>query len=262
MVVLSAIGAFFARIWKWIKETAWIQPLLIVGIVFGVIFSINPIVTAITNLQNDLKSSETFYHGYQKSLVSGKDSEADRLTDAVYKISNEGTIDQDIVKEYGSKFFLVYVSESCTSCKETRGGFETLRDNWEKYITADNRADGFRLYTIFTDEVTSETDTKETAFVKYMNRHESFFEQAAGVAMESEYFVNNKISESDITVVADCDPDQFLTPTILLVDFTDKAASGSYGVNEMLFGVSGDTDANKAEVLADCWQHEGDFKAK
>ena len=42
-----AIGRFFKKIWEWIKSTAWVQPLLIVAIIFGVIFSINPITNAI-----------------------------------------------------------------------------------------------------------------------------------------------------------------------------------------------------------------------
>ena len=42
-----AIGRFFKKIWEWIKNTAWVQPLLIVAIIFGVIFSINPITDAI-----------------------------------------------------------------------------------------------------------------------------------------------------------------------------------------------------------------------
>lgn len=42
-----AIGRFFKKIWEWIKQTAWIQPLLIVAIIFGIIFSISPITEAI-----------------------------------------------------------------------------------------------------------------------------------------------------------------------------------------------------------------------
>ena len=45
MVVLSAIGRFFKKIWDWIKQTAWIQPLLIVGIIFGVIFIVVVVAT-------------------------------------------------------------------------------------------------------------------------------------------------------------------------------------------------------------------------
>ena len=39
MVVLRAIGNFFARIGRWIRDTAWVQPLLIVGGIFAIIFS-------------------------------------------------------------------------------------------------------------------------------------------------------------------------------------------------------------------------------
>ena len=42
-----AIGRFFKKIWEWIKSTAWVQPLLIVAVIFGIIFSINPIADAI-----------------------------------------------------------------------------------------------------------------------------------------------------------------------------------------------------------------------
>ena len=40
MKFLKAIATPFVAIWRWIKETAWVQPLLIVGAIFGVIFSI------------------------------------------------------------------------------------------------------------------------------------------------------------------------------------------------------------------------------
>ena len=38
--VLRAIGGFFAKIGRWIANTAWVQPLLIVGGIFAIIFSI------------------------------------------------------------------------------------------------------------------------------------------------------------------------------------------------------------------------------
>ena len=39
MAILRAIGRFFAKIGRWIRDTAWVQPLLIVGAIFGLIFS-------------------------------------------------------------------------------------------------------------------------------------------------------------------------------------------------------------------------------
>ena len=40
MKVLKILATPFIAIWRWIKETAWVQPLLIVGLIFGIIFSI------------------------------------------------------------------------------------------------------------------------------------------------------------------------------------------------------------------------------
>ena len=71
MIVLRAIGAFFARIWRWIRETAWVQPLLIVGIIFGIMFSIKPIYNAIKNAKEKAESAETYYREYQVSLAGG-----------------------------------------------------------------------------------------------------------------------------------------------------------------------------------------------
>ena len=260
MVILSAIGAFFSRIWKWIKETAWVQPLLIVGVIFGIIFSIRPIVDGITKLQNDLKSAETYYHNFQKSLVNGGESDADKLTSDVLSVMEDSSKRVEVAGKYGSKFFIAYVSETCSSCKEVRGGFETLSESFNSYIESSKRADGFKMYTIFTDEVTKDTTTKETAFVQYMDRNSFFFEESAAVGYSTDYYLNNGISNTDLEYVESCDPENFLTPTILLVDLTEAAQNP--GVTELMFGVSGENDAKKAELLADCWQHEGDFSIK
>lgn len=60
MKILKKIGNFFVKIWQWFKETAWIQVLLIVGVVIGVVVSIPPIVKGITKLV-DGTHKNTFY---------------------------------------------------------------------------------------------------------------------------------------------------------------------------------------------------------
>ena len=137
MVVFRAIGAFFARIWRWIKETAWIQPLLIVGIIFGVIFSIPSIVNGITNLVEQINSSESYYHRFEKSLVNGADSDADKLTVSVLSVMDDASKKDDVVSTYGEKFFIMYVSNDCASCKEAREGFETFESDFYKYVKDD-----------------------------------------------------------------------------------------------------------------------------
>lgn len=251
MIVLRAIGAFFAKIWRWIKETAWVQPLLIVGLIFGVIFSIPSIVKGIQKLQEDRESSDTYYHKFQQSLVSNVDSEADKLVNNVIAKFDDSSVES----LYGDKFFLAFVGEDCSSCKEAKGGFETLEKNFKGSLAPDDGLD-FKMYTIFTDEVTSDTTTSQTAFVKFMDRNSYFFETAGAVGYDSAYYLNGKISDSDLQNVESCDPDNFLTPTILLIDYTKE----HNGFSEIMFGVSGDNDYQKAELLLNCWNHTGDFE--
>ena len=40
MNIIKSISAMITKFWRWITETAWVQPLLIVGGIFAVIFSI------------------------------------------------------------------------------------------------------------------------------------------------------------------------------------------------------------------------------
>ena len=68
MKVLRAIGAFFARIGRWIKETAWIQPLLIVGAIFAVIFAIPHIIDGVKGWFDESDAANKYFAKYQLSL--------------------------------------------------------------------------------------------------------------------------------------------------------------------------------------------------
>lgn len=255
MTILKAIGSFFTRIWRWIKETAWVQPLLIVGIIFGVIFSIPSITKGIQTAIDNANSTETFYQTYKKSMSGGKDSEADKVIDIIEEKENN----QDVASPYGNKFFLVFVSENCDPCTTARGGFEKLKENWKStYIPKDGL--DFNMVSIFTDEVTPQTTTRESAFTQYMDRNSSFFEEAAQVGRESQYFLNDKITDKDLGYLESADPEEFVAPTILLIDFGKDGKTGP-GVSEVMFGVTGNDDYDKAQLLIDCWNGEGDFAA-
>lgn len=255
MFILSAIGQFFVRIWRWIKDTAWVQPLLIVGVIFAIMFSIIPIVNSIQALADDLNSSEAFYTQYRQSLENGENSDADKITDWIQTESENPTGN---FSQYGEKFFLIYVSDSCSVCAEARPGFEFLRDNFNGSMKPNDTSVPFRMYTIFADEITDQTTTHKSAFVQYMERNDYFFENAAGNAYNTDYYNNGYLSDTDLQYMEQCDPENFLTPTALLVDFTND----NYGVSEVFFGSTGDDTYSKAKFLLDCWNHEGDFAYK
>ena len=264
MIVLTAIAAFFKRIWDWIKQTAWIQPLLIVGIIFGVIFSIPSIVNAIKNAQQEASAVENYYHKYQLSLAGGSQSEADKSTALLYK-GQENPSEENVsaIKDYfgTDKFFLTFVADTCPNCVEAKYGFDYLEKNWNKsnpnggFYVEDQK--DYKIVSIFTDEYTDETTSTKSAFVQYMERFTSFFELAAEAAENTAYFELGHLSSSDIEALGEAHPDNFLTPTILLIDFSANAPQK--GVSEVLFGVNGSQDKDKAELLLHCWNHSDEF---
>ena len=261
MVVLRAIGAFFKKIWDWIKNTAWIQPLLIVGIIFGVIFSIPSIVKAVNASKKDKSKYNTYYHQFKLSLEGEANSEADKFTTELEEVFNDN--EENFKKDYadlGNRFFVMYVAKECAECESAKEGFKKFEDNFAKYMTNTSNADSFGLVTIFTDDVNNETSDSKSAFVYYLERHTDFFEDAGSVAYETDYFRNNKINTDDIEALETADPDNFLTPTIFLVELKDAAPQGVHaGVTEVMFGVEGSDKSSKARTLADCWNHTGDF---
>lgn len=267
MIVLRAIGAFFARIWRWIRETAWVQPLLIVGLIFGVMFSIKPIYEAIKNANNKANSAETYYRRFQASLAGGDKSAASKLTDQILDSMDEQQNLVDSSYNLGDKFFLMYVAESCDRCTAAKGGFEYLEENLG---TASYPSDEpFKLVTIFQDEVmTDGSDSDETAFVKYMESHVRFFEDVGGLIWDSPYYLDAKgITQDEISAIEQADPSEFITPTIMLVNLKTSSDNPYIGVTDVFVDVveegnSGNSDANRAQFLYDAWTSQGKFERK
>ena len=176
MKILKLIGAFFARIGRWIKETAWVQPLLIVGAIFAVIFSIPSITKWVEKISEEAKSSEKYYQKYQHSLEGGENSDADKLIINIQYGEAKSKI--------GDKFFLIFVSEDCTGCSEAKKGFEALEKHWNKSL-APKSSSPFKLVSIFTDEETDETTSRESAFAQFLDRNDEFFSEAAQIGIDS-----------------------------------------------------------------------------
>ena len=67
--VLKAISNFFKKIWEWVKNTAWVQPVLIVSLIFAVIFSINPIIKGVKSALNSGNKDGAFYKAHSKDFT-------------------------------------------------------------------------------------------------------------------------------------------------------------------------------------------------
>ncbi len=269
MIVLKAIGAFFVKIWRWIKETAWVQPLLIVGAIFAIIFSIPYITDWVSSW--GYGSTGAFFNSKKQTLEGEKDAKdssyntkADEITDHIdenithIKNREADKIDKE---KYGEKFFLVYTASDCDGCDKAEGGFKYLSEQWGSiYLPSDKRS--FNFYSIFTNEKSSndsdysETTDDKTAFQRYLGRHLNFFNRTAYDLEKAPYKTNKSIDDTNYSYYEKPDPEKFVTPTILLVDYSKEAIElGRGGVSEVLFGLSGDTDAERANTLIKMWNH-------
>jgi hypothetical protein len=267
MIVLKTIGAFFVKIWRWIKDTAWVQPLLIVGAIFAVIFSIPSITSWANNFAQS--SANSFYTAGKRNLQGELDNEssaspADLLTNSIYKNTittpYDGTGSDEDMKLYGTKFFLIYVDSTNDTSKKAEGGFKYLRDNWNKYGLDSSDTLPFKYYTIFKDDTSSNDDsyTSATAFQRYLTNHSDLLNSVITKLETAPYKTRASISDDNYdkfclngTALTD-----FPIPSVCLVDYSAKAIEQKrVGLSEILFTVDGATDSARATLLMKMWNH-------
>ena len=277
MNVLKAINASFTKFWRWIKETAWVQPLLIVGGIFAIIFSISKFGSWFGTLATG--SNNSYFTSYRASLEnegkSGINTEADKLTSAI----NKYTFQEDfasyeeaiaalnsagVTSTYGEKFYFLFVETDCEGCKNAQRAFEVLQDNWNLSGWRIEDGKSFKMHAIFADEKSSNdkdytVEDDKKAFYRYALRfyNENFWAEAAGALYSAPYRENANVLEDKYDKLENADPKEWDTPTIFLVDWT-KAAwdDGRFGLSEVLFGFTqGSTDYARATLLQQMWNH-------
>lgn len=272
MIILKSIGAFFVKIWRWIKETAWVQPLLIVGAIFAVIFSI-PYITAWANEWSG-NSEGAFFADSRRSLEGETDqptsnSEADQITNLIYEnMYVAETYEEVDTDTYGEKFFLVYNVANNTTSTTAEEAFRELSTNWNtaSFRPSDRRA--FSINTIYASEESSNdadyeiTTNGASAFKRYLMNHADLFNRAGPSLMEAPYKDRASLDDANYLSFALNDDgdglavDSFPLPTILLVDFSEEAwDAGRFGISEVLWTLSGTTSRENASTLIDMWNH-------
>ena len=265
MIVLRAIGGFFVKIGRWIKETAWVQPLLIVGGIFAIIFSIPYISKWVSSWFSDSNAATAFYKDYKVSLEDAEDNESD--ADELFRYMASDDKSADDIKKWGEKFFVVFVQEDCAGCDEIYKGFDVLESNWNEGEFAHEGSEKFKLYTIFIDTEETINDVEENLFQKYFfDRVDYLFEEVIGVMQESNYVDNYSSSSSyldDLQTLDDAE--KFASPTVFLYDPSYDENQTQLGVSEVLFTVPGKNKESGAYPIArtlfDCWYHQDIFSS-
>ena len=266
MKILRAIGAFFAKIGRWIANTAWIQPLLIVGGIFGIIFSIPYIKQGIEGLQVD-NTDYNYQYFSEHSLGLKEDGKADKL---LHYLDEYEDNKENIKKEFGSKFFLTFAKKSCASCKETVAGYKNLSSNFRSW----GLDHSFKLYTILVDKTDSNGDYLAK---KILEKNNGLFETLASEYGESDpdypLFINVPNKKDEIAKKIAAFPEQtqstsdgMETPTTFLIDL-DGAETCEWAVNGITqiffnyvdFISENINSATKGAMLRDAWSYKGIF---
>ncbi len=272
MKILRAIGAFFAKIGRWIANTAWIQPLLIVGGIFAVIFSIPYIKTAIENAQVDNTDHDyAFYSAFALDLK--KDGEAEQLMQYLAEEDYDS-----IDAKFGKKFFLTFVKADCASCKECVSGYQNLSANFSTW-GLDHELE---IHTILVDETDEDDNGKEIYLAKeIMKRNNQFFNDIAtayGDESTSGQYALYKNKESiketytsNLKKLPDAvveTSDGITTPMIFMYDHDKIIEDPTYfnvsGITAIMFDYTSlisdnVNDVTKGQLLRDCWSYGNIF---
>lgn len=129
---MKKIGNLFSRMWQWLKDTAWIQVILIVGGLITIILCIPPVVSAISDAIENSKQTN-FYTKH-------------RITyDKYLDLQKEQAAGED------NQYIVVFYDENCSHCnaieKHVEAFYKTYKDETiytidvgdDDYITDDQK---------------------------------------------------------------------------------------------------------------------------
>ena len=268
MVVLRAIGRFFAKIGRWSRDTAWVQPLLIVGGIFAIIFSIPKIVEMVDKMNEEGNAAQTFF---ENKMISGQgdegklseDSSLDKYLSVLENKDNKYTTAdaayadvKDALKLNGEKRFFVIFVDKTETCNSLYTGLNYLKNNWSNDEFKDLLKGDFAYRTIYIDAI-DKYDESTNLFTDAYDRHN--FETLA-TDLYSTKFAENKKYDEDPTNHYDTlatSASGFSAGTIMYFNYeaTPYKNVKTYGLRSCFTtsDVAGSTEYERAQKLAKAW---------
>ena len=295
MNVLKKLASPFVAIGRWIKETAWVQPLLIVGVIFAIIFSIPYITSGIQSLIDAANDEMNWFENYQLSLdgTYNKNSEANEFFADFVEAQNgnstsnsEGWVSgteegkenaREIMSKYSNgqdRFFLFFVQDDCSACADLKEACEWLIDNWSTYISDVEETPVFQYQSIVCDEEVDEDEYEDTPAFEYLFGDQNFnlfAEAAIDIGQDNNYY-RNADSSTQSTIVSNLEAlvetdtssstlsSDFETPLVVLFDLTDENETDNI-ISTLFFALEGDDVYEQAEFVGQAWTYEEKFSS-
>jgi len=274
------IGAPFVAVGRWIKETAWVQPLLIVGVIFAIIFCIPSITNAI---KEAMATDDLDWYAAQQISLEGTyshESEANSFFDA-YSVAasywENGDYDdaRETMKKYSSqgRFMLYFVQSDCSGCEEVQEASEYLVENWSSLIGGSSSSatdyPSFSYKSIICDQEIEDDDrySKIKAF-DYLYGDGNYYDfindcQYAGTTSNYyRYGSNSSTIKSNLESLVGSDTSSsnlssnFQTPMIVEFDLREERENDSSDsfISTVLYSYEGDDVYERSSFLVKLWK--------
>lgn len=286
MKVLKVLATPFVAIWRWIKETAWVQPLLIVGLIFAVIFSI-PSITSWVQSWDFGSDTYTWLYNEQLSLegVIG-DGNSGAAIDFLRNVNDanskwsagEKDSARDIMRAYvgdGNKMMLYFVQENDTCADINEASNYLVNEAWDlKVKKIDENAPSFRYKSIFVDQEIEVDDNDHTydehtpyELLMVDQQFYSFISTVRAAAVTSNYYKNLETSsdkttiENNVKKIGESSEYSSVIPYFITIDLTETNKTSNI-VTNVFFKFDGSTKYERADFLAQAWTNTEDFEPK
>lgn len=249
--------------WEWFKEAAWLQVLLIVGVVVGLVVAIPFVVQAIVNAVNS--SNSNFYEAHRakysevEKYIEGKDSSCVGTVgkgETSYSISDS---------EEG--FVVMYYKQNDSDCTNLQSRIETWYNNFNKNYGKGN----LKFYTIDcgwypSDETKNKDYEGDTS--KYENSYITLAQQQ--IVMDSvrdtylsqdDTHKSSSVTEETFNTRLDTGKDAKTLETPLFITYTRAIGSSSkFEMKKVIFDMIGSysntSDADVAKQMLDIYNFQ------
>lgn len=290
MNFLKKLGTPFVALWRWIKETAWVQPLLIVGVIFAIIFSIPSITSWVQSWDfgddkyNWLENKQLSLEGITDEKIDGEAADFFSTFEEAQSLWKNDNKDEarKTMKSYtgdADKLFLYFVQENPDANNINEANKYLVEEAWKNKVTSRAEEAGievkgsFQYRTIFTDQTIEDKDGEyiyesHTAFEYLLKSREfeSFYSTIYSAYQNTAYYQN---------IIADkvekVEPESYQSsinslrtttnpsaPTLFIIDLSDNSKNDI--VSNIVFSIDGSDKYARADFLANAWVGLEQFK--
>lgn len=252
----NANRAHAVAAWEWFKEAAWLQVLLIVGVVVGLVvaipFVVQGIVSAINNNESDFYQTHQIYYSDLEKYIAGNDTNnSNGLVGKGERVSS--------VSDTTEGFVVMFYKDNCDNCDTLQKNVET----WYKNASTTYGEGKIKFFTINVGWVPAD-EAKSTQYEgtkeKYDNKYITLEQQQIVIDNVKDVYLDqdddhkaSAVTEDTLNARLDTGTSCATLPTPLFVNYTKDKESSFFSASDpskAIFGPIGGLSNSSVEDVA------------